>query len=49
MMSYIAEIPYVGWVPPFLVVLGVVVFIHEYGHYIVGRHCTATCFEGSLV
>ena len=38
-MSYIAEIPYVGWVLPFLVVLGVVVFIHEYGHYIVGRWC----------
>lgn len=36
-MSYIAEIPYVGWVLPFLVVLGVVVFVHEYGHYIVGR------------
>ncbi|MEM7523694.1 MAG: RIP metalloprotease RseP [Pseudomonadota bacterium] len=38
-MSYIAEIPYVGWVIPFLVVLGVVVFVHEYGHYIVGRWC----------
>lgn len=38
-MSYIAEIPYVGWLPPFLLVLGVVVFIHEYGHYIVGRWC----------
>lgn len=36
-MSYIAELPYVGWVIPFLVVLGVVVFVHEYGHYIVGR------------
>ena len=24
---------------PFLVVLGVVVFVHEYGHYIVGRWC----------
>ncbi|MFV0475172.1 MAG: RIP metalloprotease RseP [Pikeienuella sp.] len=36
-MSYIAEIPYVGWVLPFLIVLGVVVFVHEYGHYIVGR------------
>lgn len=36
-MSYIADIPYVGWVIPFLVVLGVVVFVHEYGHYIVGR------------
>lgn len=38
-MSYIAEIPYVGWVPPFLLVLGLVVFVHEYGHYIVGRWC----------
>ncbi|MEM8753479.1 MAG: RIP metalloprotease RseP [Pseudomonadota bacterium] len=38
-MSYIAELPYVGWVLPFLVVLGVVVFVHEYGHYIVGRWC----------
>ncbi|WP_340109167.1 RIP metalloprotease RseP [Pikeienuella sp. HZG-20] len=36
-MSYIAEIPYIGWVIPFIVVLGVVVFVHEYGHYIVGR------------
>ena len=36
-MSYIAELPYVGWVIPFLLVLGVVIFIHEYGHYIVGR------------
>ena len=24
---------------PFLIVLGVVVFVHEYGHYIVGRWC----------
>lgn len=38
-MSYIAEIPYVGWVLPFLIVLGVVVFVHEFGHYIVGRWC----------
>ena len=36
-MSYIADLPYVGWVIPFLLVLGVVVFVHEYGHYIVGR------------
>lgn len=36
-MSYIASFPYVGWILPFLLVLGVVVFIHEYGHYIVGR------------
>ncbi len=36
-MSYIADLPYVGWVIPFLLVLGVVVFVHEYGHYIVGK------------
>lgn len=28
-----------GTVAAFLVVLGVVVFVHEYGHYIVGRWC----------
>ena len=38
-MSTIASIPYIGWIPPFLVVLGVVIAIHEYGHYIVGRWC----------
>ncbi len=38
-MSYIADIPYVGWVLPFLLVLGIVVFVHEYGHYIVGKWC----------
>lgn len=31
--------PILGSVLPFLVVLGVVVFVHEYGHYIVGRWC----------
>ncbi len=31
--------PALGLVIPFLVVLGVVVFVHEYGHYIVGRWC----------
>ncbi|MEL6335605.1 MAG: RIP metalloprotease RseP [Pseudomonadota bacterium] len=29
----------VGTIIPFLIVLGVVVFVHEYGHYIVGRWC----------
>lgn len=29
--------PFLGVVAPFLVVLGVVIFVHEYGHYIVGR------------
>ena len=38
-MSYIADLPYVGWVIPFLLVLGIVVFVHEYGHYIVGKWC----------
>lgn len=28
-----------GTVVPFLVVLGVVIFVHEFGHYIVGRWC----------
>lgn len=42
-MTFIAEIPLIGgalaWILPFLIVLGVVVFVHEYGHYIVGRWC----------
>lgn len=42
-MELIASIPVLGGllatVIPFLVVLGVVVFVHEYGHYIVGRWC----------
>ena len=29
--------PFLGVVLPFLLVLGVVIFVHEYGHYIVGR------------
>ncbi|MGL4728676.1 MAG: RIP metalloprotease RseP [Bosea sp. (in: a-proteobacteria)] len=28
-----------GYVLPFLVVLSVIVFVHEYGHFIVGRWC----------
>lgn len=42
-MDFIANIPLIGGfisvVLPFIVVLGIVVFIHEYGHYIVGRWC----------
>ncbi len=42
-MDLIAQIPLIGTlvtvVVPFLVVLGIVVFVHEYGHYIVGRWC----------
>jgi regulator of sigma E protease len=42
-MDLIASIPFVGGflstVLPFLVVLAIVVFVHEYGHYIVARWC----------
>jgi regulator of sigma E protease len=42
-MDLIAQLPLVGpviaTVIPFLIVLAIVVFVHEYGHYIVGRWC----------
>ena len=42
-MEFIAAIPLIGGalsvILPFLMVLGIVVFVHEYGHYIVGRWC----------
>lgn len=42
-MEFLAGIPLIGGALsvalPFLVLLGVVVFVHEYGHYIVGRWC----------
>jgi regulator of sigma E protease len=42
-MDLIAQIPFVGGflatVLPFVLVLGIVVFVHEYGHYIVARWC----------
>jgi regulator of sigma E protease len=42
-MDLIAQLPLIGpllgTVIPFLVVLSIVVFVHEYGHYIVGRWC----------
>ena len=42
-MDAIAGIPFFGGflstVLPFVVVLGIVVFVHEYGHYIVSRWC----------
>ncbi len=42
-MDLIAQIPLIGGtlavLIPFIVVLGIVVSIHEYGHYIVGRWC----------
>lgn len=43
MMTLLADIPIIGGiittVVPFLIVLGIVVFVHEYGHYIIGRLC----------
>ena len=42
-MDAIAAIPLIGGflstVLPFVVVLGIVVFVHEFGHYIVARWC----------
>ena len=42
-MELIAELPVIGGflssALAFVVVLGIVVFVHEYGHYIVGRWC----------
>ena len=42
-MELLAQIPIIGGtlavVVPFLIVLSIVVFVHEYGHYIVGRWC----------
>jgi regulator of sigma E protease len=42
-MEAIASVPFLGGflasILPFIVVLGVVVFVHEYGHYIVARWC----------
>jgi regulator of sigma E protease len=42
-MDTIASIPLIGGflatVVPFVVVLGIVVFVHEFGHYVVARWC----------
>ncbi len=51
-MDLIAQIPLVGGtlatIIPFVVVLGIVVSVHEYGHYIVGRWCGITAEVFSL-
>ncbi len=36
-MEYIASVS--NWVLPFLVLLTVLVFVHEMGHYLVARRC----------
>lgn len=42
-MEFISDLPFIGGtlsaVIGFVIVLGIVVFVHEYGHYIVGRWC----------
>ena len=42
-MELLAQTPVIGGtlavVVPFIVVLSIVVFVHEYGHYIIGRWC----------
>jgi len=42
-MELLAQVPLIGglleWAVPFLVVLTVIVFVHEFGHYWVGRMC----------
>ena len=43
MFDFLSYIPLIGskltFVVPFLIVLSIVIFIHEFGHYIVGRWC----------
>ncbi|MDB4081287.1 site-2 protease family protein, partial [Amylibacter sp.] len=42
-MDFLSSIPLIGSplvsILPFLVIITIVVFVHEYGHYIVGRWC----------
>src|SRR5580700_10229406 len=52
-MEFMASIPGYAWasvnfILPFLLVLGIVVFVHEYGHYFVGRLCGAAVRVFSL-
>lgn len=43
MFDFLSYIPLIGgtltFVVPFIIVLSIVIFIHEFGHYIVGRWC----------
>src|SRR5260370_30263124 len=38
----------VSYIGPFLFVLGIVVFVHEYGHFFIGRRCGAAAKVFSL-
>ena len=44
MMDFLAD----TWFVPFLVVLTVLVFVHELGHYVVGRMCGVGIEEFSV-
>lgn len=52
LLNAILEIPVLGptlsVVVPFVIVLSIVIFVHEYGHYIVGRWCGIEADEFSL-
>ena len=43
MIDFIGSIPVIGGplvsVLPFLIIITIVVFVHEYGNYIIGRLC----------
>jgi regulator of sigma E protease len=52
-MEFMASIQGYAWaavsfILPFVLVLGIVVFVHEYGHYFVGRLCGAAARVFSL-
>ncbi|MBC8048700.1 MAG: site-2 protease family protein, partial [Chitinophagales bacterium] len=39
-MQFLTEMfSYLNWVLPFLFVLGIVVFVHEMGHFLAARWC----------
>ena len=38
-MELISNIPFLGFVIPFLIMLIIVIYVHEMGHYLVGRWC----------
>lgn len=44
MFDFLSYIPFIGgtltFIVPFIIVLSIVIFIHEFGHYIVGRWCS---------
>ena len=43
MIDFIGSLPIIGTplvsILPFLLIITIVVFVHEYGHYIIGKFC----------